>query len=91
MARNLRLRQETEDALREEALRSGRSQQEVIREALDRHLGISTQRKTHSELEALLATGTVRAPRTPYGQVAVRLRLPTRTTTADLLDRDDRV
>jgi len=42
MATNLRLRPETEHALKLEAERSGRSQQEIIREALDLHLGLRT-------------------------------------------------
>lgn len=44
MATNLRLRPEAETALRKEAERTGRSQQDLIREALDRYLSIGTPR-----------------------------------------------
>ncbi len=90
MAMNLRLSPDAEAALRREAERTGRSKQEVVREALSRQLGLSP---THgsSELGALVATGTVRPPRMPHRRVATRLTLPPGTASADLLDRDDRI
>ncbi|HET8930056.1 MAG TPA: CopG family transcriptional regulator [Acidimicrobiales bacterium] len=91
MAMNLRLGSEAEDALRREAQRTGRSQQEVVREAVNRHLGLVGGERPRSELGVLIATGTVRPPRTPYRKVTERLRLPPGTTTADLLDRGDRI
>lgn len=87
MATNLRLRREAEDAVRLEAERSGRSQQEVIREAIDRHLGLSTA----TALDGLVAAGTVRPPRTPYRRAARRIALPAGSGSADLLDRSDRI
>lgn len=77
--------------MRLEAERTGRSQQEVIREAVDRHLGLSPREARASELGALIATGMVRPPRTPYRKAAKRIKLPTGVTSADLLDRHDRI
>lgn len=128
MATNLRLRPETEEALRLEAERTGRSQQEIIREALDLHLGLrepgsyrtrgiqdltavydvgrseappdsyrmpsTVQRKetgAMDELTALLATGALLPPRTPFRTATRRLRLPPGVTTAALMDREDRL
>lgn len=87
---NLRLSPDAEAALRREAERTGRSQQEVVREAVNRQLGLSLPSGS-SELGALVATGTVRPPRVAHRRVAARLTLPPRTTSADLLDRDDRI
>jgi hypothetical protein len=39
----------------------------------------------------LVGTGAVRRPRMPYRRVATRLRLPPGMTSADLLDRGDRI
>lgn len=91
MATNLRLRPDAEEAVRREAERTGRSQQEVIREAIDVHLGLSAGTDRNGELDALVATGTVRPPRASYRKVAKRLTLPPEVTSADLLDRDDRI
>jgi len=88
---NLRLSPEAEDAVRREAERTGRSQQEVIREAIGRHLGLVTGESARSELGMLVSTGTVRPPRAPSRKVVKRLRLPPGVTSADLLDRGDRV
>ncbi len=90
MAMNLRLSPDAEAALRREAERSGRSQQEVVREAVSRQLGLSAPNAS-SDLGALVATGTVRPPRTPHRRAATRLTLPAGTTSADLLDRGDRI
>jgi hypothetical protein len=94
MATNLRLSHEAEEAVRAEARRSGRSQQEVIRAAINRYLALapdadSGQQK--SDLERLIASGMVRPPRTPYRRPRRRLRLPGGATSADLLDRSDRI
>lgn len=91
MAMNLRLDAQAEDALRREAQRSGRSQQELVREAVRRHLGLSTAEDPHSELGILVATGTVRPPRLPYRRAVKRLSLPPGVTAEDLLDRADRI
>ncbi len=91
MAMNLRLSPDAEEAVRREAERIGRSQQEVIREAISRHLGLSAGHGSSSELGVLVSTGTIRLPRVPYRKVAKRLTLPPGVTGADLLDRDDRI
>ncbi len=91
MATNLRLRSETEDALRAEAQRTGRSQQELIREAVDRYLGLVPDIAVTGQEDPLLISGAVRAPRVPYQRPRHRLTLPSGMTTADLLDRADRM
>lgn len=91
MAMNLRLNVEAEEAVRREAQRTGRSQQDVIREAIARHLGLTTAGSSRSELEMLVATGTVRTPRTPHRSISKRLTLPPGITSDDLLDRRDRI
>jgi Ribbon-helix-helix protein, copG family len=91
MATNLRLTPEVEQALRQEAERTGRSQQEVIREAIGRHLGLTVGRGSHGELGVLVSSGTVKPPRTPYRRVAKRLVVPAGVSSTDLLDRGDRL
>ncbi|RIQ37379.1 hypothetical protein DY240_00900 [Jiangella rhizosphaerae] len=93
---NLRLRPDAEQALRAEAERSGRSQQEVLRAAVDTYLGIVPVDRADApegagELDRLVAARMVRPPRSPYRRPARRLTLPPDMTTADLLDRDDRL
>lgn len=91
MATNLRLRPEAEEAVRAEAQRTGRSQQEVIREAVNRYLGLAAHTKPDTDLDRLIATGTVRPPRVPYRKPRTRLALPAGVTTAQLLDRAERM
>lgn len=86
MATNLRLRPETENALREAADRTGRSQQDLIRRALDEYLGLMPART--ETLDDLIAAGVASAPR-PLRQIT-RVTLPAGMTTEQLLDRDDR-
>lgn len=88
---NLRLGPDAAEAVRREARRTGRSQQEVIREAVSRHLGLSAGESSRSDLGMLVSTGVVRPPRSPYRRVVKRLNLPPGITGADLLDRDDRI
>jgi hypothetical protein len=77
--------------LRAEARRSGRSQQDVIRTAVDRYLAlVRTGDSPGSDLDTLVSTGAVRPPRMPYRRPRRRLALPAGVTTADLLDREDR-
>lgn len=88
VATNLRLRPEAEEALRAEAERSQRSQQDILREAVDRYLGLSDG---GDPVDDLIARGRVRPPRSAYRRV-----VPDPTTagdgpsTAELLGRDDR-
>lgn len=87
MATNLRLLPETEKALRDESERTGRSQQDIIRRALDEHLGLVPS--STASIEELIAAGVVTAPR-PLRPIAPRLTLPPGMTTEHLLDREDR-
>lgn len=88
---NLRLGSEAEEAVRREAQRTGRSQQAVIRDAVGRHLGLVPGERAGSELGVLVSMGNVRPPRTPAHKVGKRLKLPPGVTSAELLDRGDRV
>lgn len=88
MATNLRLRPDAEEALRAESARAGRPQQELIREAIDVYLGVAAG--PAGTLGMLIATGLVRAPRSELRSPTRRIVLPEGTTSANLLDRDDR-
>ena len=90
MASNLRLRPETEKALRDEAERSGRSQQDLIREALDRFLGLVTQTPARTSMDDLIARGVVIPARVPYRRPHRLIELPAGMTSLGLLDREDR-
>lgn len=90
MATNLRLRPEAEQAVRAEAERTGRSQQEVIREAVDRYLGLTAAPSPRSASETLVASQAVLPARSPYRELDEPIRLPEGTGTLDLLDREDR-
>jgi len=89
VATNLRLRPATEAALRDAAERTGRSQQDLIREAVDQYLehGLAPKR---SSLQQLIDAGLVVPSRIPYRRAENPITLPEGMTTADLLDRDDR-
>jgi hypothetical protein len=87
MATNLRLRPEAEAALRAESAKTGRSQQELIRMAVDEFLGLATPRA--ATLNELIAAGVVTAPR-PLRDDVQPIVLPSGVNSLDLLDRDDR-
>ncbi|MBC8090392.1 MAG: hypothetical protein H7Y15_00265 [Pseudonocardia sp.] len=87
MAVNLRLRPDAEEALRREGERSHRSQQEVLRAAVDRYLGLDDP--AASAVHDLIATGRVRPPRSPYRKV--RPRESSEVPSLELLDRADRL
>lgn len=91
MATNLRLRPDAEAALRAEAERSGISQQEIIRRAVDQYLALAPSAASATELDVLVATAGVRPPRAAYRAPDVRLTPPAGTSSADLLDRSDRL
>lgn len=92
MATNLRLRPEAEEALRAEAARSGRSQQELLREAVDHYLALDRPPRPISDAERLMADGLIRPPRDEYRTVPPNRPLPTgMSSSLELLDRDDRV
>jgi Ribbon-helix-helix protein, copG family len=88
MATNLRLRPDAEEALREAAERRGLSQQHLIREAVDRYLGLS-EPPGHQTDDGLAGHG-VPAVRMPFRELDSLVRLPEGVTTLDLLDRDER-
>lgn len=88
MAMNLRLGAEAEAALRAEAQRTGRSQQDLLREAVAQYLGLITG---PTVLDPLIAHGKVDPPRVPYRDVRPCLRLDHGESSVDLLDRDDRL
>lgn len=67
------------------AQRTGRSQQDLLREAVDRHLGLSPAK---SSRERAVRDGLVEPP-TPFRDVVPSIELPGGLTSLDLLDRDD--
>lgn len=83
---NLRLPADLAEALRAEAGRTGRSQQEILRHALAKELGMVPG---VTPMERAVHAGLVQPP-TPYEQVIAPAELPQGMTTMDLLDRDDR-
>lgn len=85
MAMNLRLRPEVAEALRAEAERTGLSQQEILRQAVDAHLGLADSPRPTTYPDWVIP------PERPYRTVKPTLRLPEGTTTIDLLDREDRI
>jgi|GEM_PF-1030274 len=91
MATNLRLRPDAETALREAAERSGRSQQELIREALDRYLGLDAAQAARDSLDDLVRRGLIVLPKEPLSKPHRRLKLPAGVTSLGLLDREDRI
>lgn len=80
---NLWLSERAATALRAAATRSGRSEHELVREAIDRYLGLEAP---HSSRERALSQGLVKAP-TPMQDVEAWIHLSPGTTTLDLLDR----
>jgi ribbon-helix-helix CopG family protein len=87
---NLRLTPEVASALQAEAERTGRSQQEILREAVARHLHLVDDERGASDRDRARAAQVVRPARVAYRRVTPRLRLPKGTSSLDLLDRDDR-
>lgn len=86
MATNLRLNEKTAKALREAAKSRGQSQQQIIREALERFLGLNNEM---TDRDRAIASGLVKEG-TPYRRATPTLVLPAGMTSLDLLDRDDR-
>ncbi|MHC5794620.1 ribbon-helix-helix protein, CopG family [Lacisediminihabitans sp. FW035] len=94
MATNLRLRPDAETALRAEAARSNRSQQDLIRDALDQYLGLAAGAgggRSVGALDGLVAAGGVKPARGPIRYASRLLELPEGVTSLDLLDREDRL
>ena len=86
MSTNLRLSEELAGALRKEAARRGKSQQEIVREAIAKEVGLASEL---TSLEWAIRAGTVEAP-DPFRDVEPTLTLPRGTHSLDLLDREDR-
>jgi hypothetical protein len=84
MSTNLRLTERAATALRAAAAKSGRSQQDLLREAVDRYLGLDDPQNSR---ERALSQGLVKAPM-PMRDVEPSIRLKPGTGTLDLLDRD---
>lgn len=84
MATNLRLSEAAADALRRTAESTGRSQQQLLREAVDRYLGLASP---GSDRERARTAGLVRAG-TPFRDVEPTVQLPHGGTTRHLLDPD---
>jgi hypothetical protein len=84
MATNLRLDERAAAALRAAARATGRSQQELLREAVDRYLGL----RATSDRERAVASGLVEDP-SPLVDFAAGIALPAGVGVLDLLDRDD--
>jgi hypothetical protein len=87
---NLRLAPELAAALQAEAERTGQSQQEILRQAVARHLHLVDDDTPNSDRDTARANQVVRPARVPYRKVKPRPTLPQGTTSLDLLDRDDR-
>ena len=86
MGTNLRLSEELAGALREEAARRGRSQQDIVREAIAKELGMASEL---TPMERAVRAGTVEEPE-PFRDSEPTLTLPGGTSSLDLLDREDR-
>lgn len=86
MATNLRLSEQAAEAVRAEAKRSGRSQQDVIRAAVDKYL---EPRESHPTSESI--RDQIIPPLMPFIHDLERVKLPPGMTSLDLLDREDRI
>lgn len=76
---NLRLRPEAAAALKEEAERTGLSQQEILRRAVDEHLGLREKPRD-------VLPGWVEPPGRPYRTPTSILSLPAGRTSLDILN-----
>jgi len=86
MAMNLRLRPEAAEALRAEAERTGLSQQEILRRAVDEHLGLGPRTKPRALPEWVIP------PTETYRRIEPFLTLPPGMTVLEFNDRqEDRV
>lgn len=88
MATNLRLSEQAAEAVRAEAKRSGRSQQDVIRAAVDQYLAPQSIRTTRNHIRDQIIP-----PATPFMTIPEEdmLELPEGMSSLDLLDREDRI
>ncbi|GAB3943004.1 hypothetical protein GCM10029976_064960 [Kribbella albertanoniae] len=91
MAMNLRLTPEVTAALQSEAERTGKSQQEIIRDAVAQHLHLVGREAPLTDREQARASGLVRPARVPYRKVTPSLRLPEGMNSLDLLGQEERI
>lgn len=89
MATIVQLRADAERAVREHAAPTGQSQQELIRKAVDRYLGLDRPPSAAGVAEAMVASGLVLPARTDYRELEQLIAPPGATTTEVLLRRDD--
>lgn len=82
---NLRLSGEAAAALRAAAERTGRSQQDLLREAVDRLLGLHSN---GTDRDRAIQAGIVEPPPSAFRDVIASVELRDDRTTLDLLDRD---
>jgi predicted DNA-binding protein len=87
MTTKLTLSMELASALRAEAERTGKSQREIVAEAVSRHLQPVEARQATSDRDLARAAGLAQAARMPYRKVRPRLYLPEGTSSLDLLGR----
>ena len=87
MTTNLTLSAELASALRSESERTGKSQQEIVTEALARHLQRAEDGRPASDRDLARAAGLAQPARVSYRRVRPRLRLPEGTDSLDLLGR----
>lgn len=81
---NLRLNEQAAAALRAASRHSGRSQQDLLREAVDRFLGLGAEETAR---DRAVSAGVVKPP-TPFRDVAPSIKLRRGKRILDLLDRD---
>ena len=90
MATNLRLTAQAEKALREASVRTGRSQQQIIRAAIDTALGLDGAQSPDALRDAELCRRGLVPARVSFAECRHPVAL-TAGSTADLLDRDERL
>ncbi|WP_417564625.1 ribbon-helix-helix protein, CopG family [Microbacterium sp.] len=88
MAMNLRLQPEAAAALRAESERTGLSQQEILRRAVDEHLGLGAERPRPRAWPEW-----VEPPAEPMREPRVLLHFPPGRSSTDVLDelREERL
>ncbi|WP_308466617.1 CopG family transcriptional regulator [Rathayibacter soli] len=89
MATNLRLRADVAAAVKSEAARTGRSQQDIIRTAIEAYLARAGTPPT-SAREANDSLGLI-PPRSPWRRATKRIRLAPGVSSTELLGREDRI
>ncbi|MBI4898704.1 MAG: ribbon-helix-helix protein, CopG family [Actinobacteria bacterium] len=87
---NLRLSESATAAVKAESVRTGRSQQDIIRQAVDRYLA-EPERGTAGAPNRASLRETVIPPRTPFKHDIETIQLPDGLNSLDLLDREDRI